>query len=362
MLWTAAWVILSFTFLNNPNPQQDLQILWENGFGNYSPGSIIVPTQGLSVIANVLIANSPQLMASMAYLSYNGLLTCLLLSREFTTFGHKRHGLRVSDPEGKHQRSTYWLSLPYRFSLPLLGLSAAFHWILSQTLFLVEARVYNPVGKMDPDSNHSISLVGWSPLSLIITMSLGATLMLLPLLMGLFHFKGDAPIVESCSLAISAACNARGGQNEAQELLKYGTWSEASKDHAGLSSKKVTSLKEGQDYTSRPCIKDLAAGSLSDFATHRHQRNCVFGKLLPSLQVLQFALSTIVAVSIATTHRTHQTTWCSAEKGPSFMQVFRMAVACLTAALLVIQKLISCPSRSHSTIVYWDVLAETLIL
>ena len=266
-LWIAAWIALSSAYLNKLSSQDSLQTLWDNGFGNPSPRSTITFTSGLSVATNVLIANTPQLAMSMMYMSFNGLLTCMTLSREFTIFSRKRCGLRVTNPDGGYQRSTYWLSLPYRYSIPLLGLSAAFHWALSQTLFLVEARVYNPAGVLDPDPNNALSVVGWSALSLIIVIVMGGILMLAPLAMGyFFRYNANIPIVESCSLAISAACHTLGRQDEAKALLLYGvSRRDDGVEHVGLCSSRVAGLVEGERYTNRTCIRDWGPDIVKPF-------------------------------------------------------------------------------------------------
>ncbi|KAL1616999.1 hypothetical protein SLS56_011165 [Neofusicoccum ribis] len=40
------------------------------------------------------------------------------------------------------QRSTYWLQLPYRFALPMVGLSTALHYFTSQAVFFAQIRVF----------------------------------------------------------------------------------------------------------------------------------------------------------------------------------------------------------------------------
>lgn len=42
-----------------------------------------------------------------------------------------RKGLRVTQPHG-YQRSSYFLQLPYRWSLPLIVISGTLHWLLSR--------------------------------------------------------------------------------------------------------------------------------------------------------------------------------------------------------------------------------------
>ncbi len=84
-------------------------------------GSLVV---GLSradpdgLIANVLIANCPQLILSILFIFYNAMLSTFLVQREFSLMYARRKTLRVSEPVGI-QRSSYFISLPLRYGLPL---------------------------------------------------------------------------------------------------------------------------------------------------------------------------------------------------------------------------------------------------
>jgi hypothetical protein len=95
----------------------DLKSLYKLGFGAFNYSSVIhgksTPT-GLT--RSVLLANLPQVLLSFLYLNYNGLLTCLLESYEWSLFSKKRRPLRVTSPKGK-QRSTWFLELPYSHSV-----------------------------------------------------------------------------------------------------------------------------------------------------------------------------------------------------------------------------------------------------
>ena len=100
-------------------------LLW----GRYSAG----------VVANALLVNTPQLIATFIYLFCNDMLTRMLMSREWAQFASTRRTLRVSKPQGQ-QRSTYWLQLPYRYSVPLMGAMVLLHWLMSRGLFLASIR------------------------------------------------------------------------------------------------------------------------------------------------------------------------------------------------------------------------------
>jgi hypothetical protein len=179
------------------------------------PSNLFTP-----VLQNVTVANLPQLVVSFAYIFYNGLLTNMTLSREFTIYAAKRCGLRVSSPKGS-QRSTFWLSLPYRYSIPLLAFSVLLHWLVSQTLFVSEIQVRDPSGEID--LSYSVNGVGFSPQGLVVLISVSLAMLVFPILIGLQRYPCGVPLVRSNSLAISAACvKLPGKHREEEKLLKYG--------------------------------------------------------------------------------------------------------------------------------------------
>ena len=233
--------------LSEPN-QPTFASLWQSGFGTIAPNSLIVSTQGLSLFSNVLIANTPQLVVSLIYLSYNNLLTSLFLSQEFTKFSQKRSALRVTTPQGQ-QKSTFWLSLPYRASLPLLISSMILHWSLSQTIFLAEIEVVSLDGGGSLDMGDSVNSVGWSALGFLVLLLVSGLMILVIVVLGFLRHPPGVPIVQSCSLAISAACHpCRSG--EAQTALKYGVLKvdHRGNEYVGLSSGPVLPLSDGHDY------------------------------------------------------------------------------------------------------------------
>ncbi|KAK3069693.1 hypothetical protein LTR53_011759 [Teratosphaeriaceae sp. CCFEE 6253] len=137
-VWLAGLVLLIAG--SQDNVLGDPANLWAGGPGAVNPNNLIQPTQGLPAGANILIANAPQLLLSLAYLGYNNILTCMLLAREWAGFLHSPRALRVSDPWGQ-QQSTYWLQLPYPYSVPLITTLALLHWAVARSLFLVEIMV-----------------------------------------------------------------------------------------------------------------------------------------------------------------------------------------------------------------------------
>lgn len=161
------------------------------------------------VVFTVLVANSPQIILSFLYFSYNGIFTCMLLAKEWSTYGSKSNFLRVTTPNGR-QRSTYRLQLPYRYGVPLLIVSGALHWFVSQSIFLARVNILRPPG-YDLDEfdifDREISTCGYSPIAIIIVIILGSIVVLVGIANGFRKASADMPLAGSCSAAISAVCH-----------------------------------------------------------------------------------------------------------------------------------------------------------
>lgn len=184
--------------------------LWSLGFSNASSETLITMkhSQNLSsaggVILIVLVANSPQIILSFLYFSYNGIFTCMLLAKEWSTYGSKSNFLRVTTPTGR-QRSTYRLQLPYRYGVPLLIGSGTLHWLVSQSIFLVRVNVRDSA--VSEGIGVGVSTCGYSPIAIIFVIILGSIIVLVGIANGFRKVSADMPLAGSCSAAISAACH-----------------------------------------------------------------------------------------------------------------------------------------------------------
>lgn len=95
----------------------DLASQWSMGFGTVNPATIIFfdgfATSGAGgLVWAAFIANVPQLILSIIYFVYNGILTAYFLGVEWQRFFNERKGLRVSDSPRGAQRTSYFLQLP----------------------------------------------------------------------------------------------------------------------------------------------------------------------------------------------------------------------------------------------------------
>ena len=199
---------------------------------------------GNDPMSSVLVANAPQVLLSFLYFTYNGLFSCMLLVDEWNDFARERKSLRVTSPVGL-QRSSYWLQVPYIYGIPLLILSAALHWLVSQSIFL--ARI-----SYDDDAEGLIttSTCGYSCIAIISVIILGSITVILGLLMGSRKYKEGMPLVGSCSAAISAACHPP--EEDVDASLLPVLWGAVNSDqkvgHCCFTSFDVSPPIEGEDY------------------------------------------------------------------------------------------------------------------
>ncbi|THX04654.1 hypothetical protein D6D18_03211 [Aureobasidium pullulans] len=229
-----------------------LSSMWSSGVGNISTNNLIGSTgNGRSLLANVLLANTPQIIISFIYLFYNNCLTRMLLGQEYTDYARHRKPLRVSRPKGE-QRSTYRLQLPYRYSVPLMTAMAVLHWLVARSIFLVEVNPYDYDGVVLIDK---ISACGYSTMAIVLSLMVSGVIILALLAVGARRLEPDMPLASSCSLAIAAACHTLWREEDAELLpLKYGVViredsnCEDGWEHACFSSKEVTPLVDGRLY------------------------------------------------------------------------------------------------------------------
>ncbi|RPA76695.1 hypothetical protein BJ508DRAFT_181460 [Ascobolus immersus RN42] len=200
-----------------------------------------------SPIEMACLTNSPQLLASFLYLQYNSIYTYMAQTREWLSYGAERKGLRVSFPKKRPQpkkfdgststfgidsdslqmeevptaqRESHFLTLPYRYSIPLAAASALVHWLVSQACFFAQLTVvggadvttkggmgaYQP-GKADTEFSAAMQ----SPTAMLCVIIVTCLLLLVGIGFGArklpdSRYGIEMPIVSSCSVAISAAC------------------------------------------------------------------------------------------------------------------------------------------------------------
>lgn len=168
---TAILLVVTFAGLRLRKKSTDIPSLASMGFGKIQPYAFLninLPLHDpLGLIANVIIANSPQFVFSSAYVFYNAMISTFLVQREFSYMHEegRRKTLRVSEPIGI-QRGSYFISLPLRYGIPLYASSAFMHWMISQAFFLARITAVGADGSIDPVN--SFSTCGYSAIAIFI--------------------------------------------------------------------------------------------------------------------------------------------------------------------------------------------------
>lgn len=156
----------------------------------------------------------------------------MVVADEWNGFIKERQTLRLSSPHGI-QRSSYFLSLPYRFAVPLIIVSGALQWLISQSVFVVQT-----IGMAYGDSFYRYpvydsSMIGYSNIGTIYCLIIGSVMVVALVMLGLCNSyrprkyneerKPHAqsytmPLVSTCSAAISAACHRPDDDSESHLL------------------------------------------------------------------------------------------------------------------------------------------------
>lgn len=136
------------------------------------------------------MANGVQLGLSLFSYFSNALFTSMFISHYWGKFIYKAQRLRVSVPKGA-QKSSFFLSLPYRYSLPLLVCSILLHWLLSQSLFVIQTRGFYYTGQEDMDAGFArapsldASVLGYSAIGQVLSLALITVLFICLIFFGL---------------------------------------------------------------------------------------------------------------------------------------------------------------------------------
>ncbi|RBR12251.1 uncharacterized protein FIESC28_08737 [Fusarium coffeatum] len=168
------------------------QSLSQARFG-HSPANQDVNNENLNdltLLPLTMVANTPQLILSICYLAYNGLFTRMLAEFEWSKYSVEFRALRVTEPRGS-QNSTYRLQLPYRFSIPLMIVSIALHWLYSNCIYV---------------SNYEFGLQ-FSSKAVLIAFVMSFCVAITPIFLANVKLPGITVISGGNSVIISAACH-----------------------------------------------------------------------------------------------------------------------------------------------------------
>ncbi len=100
-----------------------------------------------------------QIILAFLCVAYNALLSCQLVIDEWS-------GYAITHPEGI-QRSSYFVSLPMKYGVPLIAANTTLHWLISESIFLVSITSYYPGGLVE-DPTSSYYFCGYSTRAILV--------------------------------------------------------------------------------------------------------------------------------------------------------------------------------------------------
>ncbi|PGH17413.1 hypothetical protein AJ80_04783 [Polytolypa hystricis UAMH7299] len=188
-------------YLKERVPSVSISSLWSMGFGSVNADTLVYVGES-SLVTTAITANLPQLAMAMLYFVNNGIIASMFIAADWSCFAFKSQTLMVTSPAGK-QRGTWFFGAPMTYGVPLLTIHTLLHWLVSQSLFIVQAEVYDDDKPPTRRSN-----CGYSPIAMIFTLIAGSLIILSAVVLGFRKFKpGSPPVVSTCSAAISATCH-----------------------------------------------------------------------------------------------------------------------------------------------------------
>jgi len=98
-----------------------------------------------SYIGMELLANIPQIDVSLLYYLLNDTLARMLIAADYNEYAISRRPLRVSFSHGE-QRLTFYLTIPYRYSVPFSLAFTLIHCFASVGIFYVQILPYGIYG------------------------------------------------------------------------------------------------------------------------------------------------------------------------------------------------------------------------
>jgi hypothetical protein len=179
---------------------------------------------GMGFVRMIIVTNSPQVLLSMTYFSCNSFSSAQCAAEEWATYATTRKSLRVTWPRGK-QRSTYWLSLPYRYSVPLISLFLLLHFLLSQTIFIGRSQYFDSIGNTIARGDNGLtSAVYFSQQYSYITFATGFLLIVYQFASSRRSLNNRMPYHKNSSALISAMCHMNDPYNLGKQYSEDELW------------------------------------------------------------------------------------------------------------------------------------------
>ena len=186
--------------------------------GQSYPNALTTNIAGWGKRNTLVLVNTPQFLISLTNVLYNSTITSMILVNNWNSFSQRRRSLRVTVPLGE-QKSQYYLTIPYRYAIPLLLIMGIFHWLVADSFFLVSMTAFRGTEAQPQDSVFGI---GYSALSIALALLICFLLFVILAIKSWQRYKVVMPVAGSCSIVISAACHK--AEREETPHLKKVMW------------------------------------------------------------------------------------------------------------------------------------------
>ncbi|UPX09651.1 uncharacterized protein EKO05_0000336 [Ascochyta rabiei] len=180
-------------------------------------------TKSSTIVPTILTANIPQVGFSLLYVFYTNIWSKLLIAYEFDRLTRVQKGLRVSERSKGQQRASHFFTLPTRYALPLMAVSAALHYLCSQSLFMARFDGMRD-GNIDPQDQ--MVRLGYSATGMIALISVNFAMMVVTICVAGFRRLSTGLGEMSMSVVISAACHIK--RPEYEPWLQAVQWGDVS--------------------------------------------------------------------------------------------------------------------------------------
>lgn len=124
------------------------------------------------------------------------------------------------------------------------------HWLISQSLYLVQVDVRSATGERDPGKSFAAS--GFSSLSYLVLVIVFGLMLVIAYLFAMIPLRENIPVGASCSAIVSAACHPPRGDTEAHlKQVQWGVTEEVDDSgiaHCAFSSRAVSLPVPGTRY------------------------------------------------------------------------------------------------------------------
>lgn len=141
--------------------------------------------------------------------------------------GKPPKGLKVTSPApGTEQRSTYFLSVPYKCGVPTMIAMTISHWLVSEMIVFGQSEFWTRYVRNSAPRQNMDFQYGYVPAMAHAVPVNGAICLIIVMVCLLMKFPGGIPLAGCCSASIAAACQPLSprelfSQELAQKKLKW---------------------------------------------------------------------------------------------------------------------------------------------